>query len=694
MGLSDFEQLLLFLHRWFPEAFYPKCREVQVPLAQSSGQDITTFFFKQKKTDDAKDSPKTTTAFDPDQVVWPDGLNSLGCAIDEMNGTVRTLPLGTKEERVRWYEEAKQQAREDKRREESGFEDDAASDQEEEAVEEEGDLKSSGGRPSQESVDEELEALLYPEDVLKYFFDRYSRIFYHNGAGEIHVVWDCIGWTPAIKGILRTPAASKRVVWPKKRETLFTGNHRFQNSIHDFFDDKEARKLLYEFLTTAILERFPKEGYFPQGSRVVVWGGWYKGTEMCKPLYVENDALKGISAPTGLDDPTAPLAEADVLIGYIVRQYIGYGHIMVLSKDSDFIPVLLSVMNQHYKTSPNPTKYRVFFSHKILVKSKISQEEHAKLQRDLAVNNTATEEEDIDAILKAFGDDPAEAAPADAFTVKHFPTKTSSPSTPKGSPIPPPPTAGARKRKTADDGEVPMVEIKAKIREVIDINALYEKVWTMMHATHKTCTLCDPMDAFFALVFLSGCDYMKKLPSVTFKTLCYIYFTPETHKQVGCLCPYDGGVFRLRLSSFKTLAALAFKHFRNLKNEELKAPNSITYEDVRNAMAKRKANNENKAALAAKKAAEKMPQQIRKPRKAPEYVPPEHPERYAANLVWIVNYYTRSYQPGWTPSNGLEVDPKTGLSLYGYRKIKSTNPTNKKKDKYDFAEKVLTRDVF
>jgi hypothetical protein len=703
MGLSDFEQILMFLHRWFPEAFFPKCKEVDVAAARTT-KDISTLFFKQSKTEPSSGAA-TATAFDPDQIVWPSGLGSLGYALDEMNGTVRTLPLGTKEERLQWHQEGKRQAREQA----SGLGDDDEEEEDPDREDADGCDKPassafSGRPPSEESADEEfLSALLYPEDLVKYFLERYSRIFYYNNAGEIHVVWDCIGCTPAIKGILRTPQPSKRVVWPKgsPRESLFTGNHRFQNSIHDYFADKEARFLLYEFLTAEILERFPKEGYFPEGCRLVVWGGRYAGQDCPKPLYVEHDPLKGPTPVSVIDDPTAPQAEADVLIGYIVRKFIAHGHIMVLSKDSDFIPILLSVVNSHYKHSKAPKKYRVFFSHKVLVKSKISKEEHAKLQRDLAVNNTSSgvpEDDDIDAILKSFGDEPATeprtSSSPPALVVDHFSgTATSPPLTPKGSPVTPP---SARKRKASSDPDgqdsKEMVEIKARIREVIDVNTLYERVWTLMHATHRTCTLCDPLDAFLAMAFLSGCDYMKKLPFVSFKTLCYVYLTPETHKQVGCLCPYDAGVFRLRLSSFKNLAALAYKHFRNIKNEELKTPQCISYEDVRNAMVKRKDTNAIKAALTTKKAAERMPQQAKKARRAPEYLPPEKPERYAANLVWVVNYYTRSNQAGWPRSNGLEVDERSGLSLYGYRAIKSSNP--KQKDKYAFADEVLTRDVF
>lgn len=685
MGLKDFQQILALFQRWFPKAFWPQYKDESRASSSPVNSSNTTnegglhpFFAKKGQ------AGGTGPTFDPSNVVWPPELSRLGIVIDEFNGTVRGLPLGTKDQRKTWAQQAKNGAPTP-----TVTTPDDAEDPDQDLFESpggspQGSARWSGG--NQESEEEEMDPIARPEDLLRYLFDRYSKIFFYNTAREVHVVWDCIGRTPAIKSILRAPVPSKPIAWPENKSTLFTSNKPFENSIHDIFDDKEARVLLFDYLTTSLLERFAAEGYFPKGSRLVLWGGYYKGKECPYPLYIENDPLEGLVGPLALKDANAPQAEADVVIAYIVARNLGKCHQMLLSKDSDFIPIFLTLLNDQYKSDStnDPKRYKLFISHKILVKSRISAEEHArflheqskrqKSQAAVVPKSTAPPEGDEgedDELARLLGaDDEPELFGLD----QALPHPPSTPS-PKG---------GKKRTKPDDD----TVEIKAKIREVIDMSELFERLWAYMYALHGKCGKCDPIDAFVAMMFMSGCDYYKNPPFISFRTLCHVYFSLQFHRQYGCLCPYDteSALFRLDLQLFKTLLAKAYKAYRNISSSQL---SSDTYEEVSALLRRRKAD-------ADKAKAEKMPRSVamtsqqvngKAPRRAPDQLPPLNPERYAANLHWVVNYYTRSYRSGWVPTNGLERDPETGLSLHGY-----TYDLHSKK--YEFSTQVIVKDVY
>lgn len=695
MGLKDFQQILALLQRWFPQAFWPRYETADGTQRASSSSSLDgsphPLFQNRLRT--------TSKEYNATYVRWPPQLSSIGIAIDEFNGTVRGLPLGTKAQRKMWTEEAKR-AKTDPSQTPS------PSGEEEDFPEEDGDEEGGGGKTgsgtlgnsaSTSSLDQDLEdipPIATPEDLLLYLFDRYSKIFFYNNARELHVVWDYIGRTPAIKAILRQPVPAKPIVWPADHSTLFTSNQPFQNSIHDFFADKEARKLLYDYLTTSLLERFPTEGYLPLGSRIVLWGGYYKGQECRHPLYVENDALTGLSPePIEMEDLDAPCAEADVMIAYIVWKNLGKHHQILFSKDSDFIPILLSVVNQAYKSDaiPDPKKYRVFLSHKILIKHRVPLDDFANLQKDLEQLRLKQEQEakkqqqqqqNPDQDLWNEEDDPflRELLESDPTPVEPPPMALKSP---PPSSIKNPGKAPNNKRKKNDDGKM---EIKAKIREVIDMNEMYERVWSLMYSLHEKCGKCDPIDAFVGLLFMSGCDYYKNPPLVTFKVLCNVYFgdSGSFHRRFGCLCPYDvqAPVFRLNLGVFKTLLARAYKSCSAIKNTQIA---DESYEYICSLLHKRKA----EADRAKTMKAPIIPPSIKMgpTRKAPDRLPPLYPERYAANVHWLVNYYTRSHLPGWKPTNGLERDPDSDLSLHGYVHDPETRT-------YHFATKVLIRDVF
>lgn len=736
MGLKNFQAILELLQRWFPPAFWPQYREAseQASLSSSSSSSNSSTsnlhpFFKRQQ------SETPGSGFQPSMVCWPEDIASIGVALDDFNGTVRGLPLGTPAQRTAWDQEARRHAEaverarkqklRDEGRDEDADEEDEIEDADDNDDEEDGggggEKSPSSGRPAS-SFDEEKEDLndpiACPEDLLRYMFERYSNVFYYNNARELHVVCDFIGRTPAIKSILREARPSKPVVWPAaQRQTLFTSNKPFENSIHDFFADPQAKRLLYEYLTTSLLERFPAEGYLPEGSRLVIWGGYYQGKECARPLYVENEPLIGLVGPKELEDPDAPCAEADVMIGYIVSKNLGKCHQLLISKDSDFIPILLSVINRGYKTLSTPRKYRVFFSHKILVKSRISTEEYAKLTKKTAVSNTTAPQQhqqqqqqcngpsngnhtarkpekpslqpttsslydEEDEILRRLMDD-SDDTPAPLPRSPLRPTAVASLAPPlllkaPGKAAP----KGKRKNKNDDT-----ILLKAKIREIIDLRELYENVWAFMFTLHEQCGKCDPIDAFVALLFTSGCDYYKNPPLITFKTLCHVYFSNKFHTKHGCMCPYDtqSDVFRLDTRLFKKLLTECYKAFCNVTIQP-QAAQADEYDQVRDILLQRK------AALEKTKAA-KMPPMLAsntrggKPKRKPaDRIPSPNPLRHAANVHWLVNYYTRSFLPGWTPTNGLECDSKTGLSLHGYTR----NPVT---ERYEFATQVLYKDV-
>lgn len=609
MGVVDVAAFFALLWEWFPEAFWPRVKHDNGTATSESVR---------KRVGDTKRNvgfggiedvaDRLTFSF-----VWPEGLSLVWACIDDMNGILRNLPFGTARQRASW--------------------------------------KTNGGLPlpppPQSSSDpDEVDALMRPSDVVSYFIDRYSKMFYYNGARECHVVWDYINMTPGIKSILRAREDVRPVVWSTEdKDDLFKSDSVFSNIVGEYFADARAKELIYEYVTEELLRRFPVEGFFPEGRRLVVWGGRYRGAECPRPIYIERTLeMGGIVQPVRvLDVSNSPIAEADITIGYVASGCLEKGNVAVFSRDSDFVHVLLPVIGHRYKFADDPKENRLYFVHPV--------------QATMVV--------------------PKERPEGDGLDEDGFPDV---PSSSLGGYTTPP--VGKRKKASGDDGTTE--KLKATYREAIDMNSLYECVWQWIYQLHA-CKKCDPVDSFLVLVYAGGCDYVKNAPLVTFKTLCKVYLSKETHAKVGCICVSDGrsGRFRLDLASFERLMALSYRVFRNIPYSKLA---SDSYGDVRAFMVSTREANK------ASKNRQPPPEKVVAPRAPVDTLPPEDLAPLAARVSWTANYYRMAVimatRRGIScrPDNGLAVDGD-GVSVHGYA-------YSREERKYVFATKVCGRDVF
>ena len=556
---------------------------------------------------------------------WPDGLNFRSVMIEDLSGRIRGMVFTLASE-----------------------------------------VASQGQAPlgQDEAVEDTREPLTRPSALKRALFELYARQFELRGVTTMYIVFDQLNKTPPIKRILQDDRPVVPVTWPKDggRETLFTGDHPFRNTIHEYVADREAKPLLWDYLGTALIEEFAA-AHLPEGCELVVWGAVYRGRDMLEPYTISKDLQGVVSAhplaPTE-EVPRFMCVEADVAIIYLVKCYLGRRNVVVTSRDNDFVPALMSVYSQALrehvlfkKTEPNPLACRLFILRKVIARARVhrsmvSEETLARMAASAQKRRKG-----------APTDGGGEAQPEDDDALDWLKDSGEVKASPKANGV-------------AADSD--MVEIKGPVMEVMDIGQVFKTVWYVFSNAHRSCKChCDPMDVFGLICFMSGSDYYKKLPGVTWNKLCATYLEYDNNRRIGCLCPRDNrasGIdyFRLNYEAFTRFVALAYS--KTLKPSDV--GDRANYGAVRSFLKKKTDD-----ARAKRKTEPKTQREAT--------VPPDQPHALAARACWVMNYYTRSWQPSWVFTKGTEVDEGTGESLYGY----SPSPTTTKK--YDLTERVEGR---
>lgn len=623
---------------------------------------------------------------------WPDGLNFRSVMLEDVSGRLRGLVLSQCNDRSPATRAAQGQAAPPP-------------------------PPPASFGDEEELAEDVLEPIDRPSALKRVVYGIYDTQFRQRGVTTLYAVFDHIGRTPEIKRILQAENKKLRPVeWPADRATLFTGDHPFRNTIHEYVMDREAKQLLWDYLATALLDEFPAQ-CLPECCELVVWGARYRGADMEVPHSVSRDVNGVLSGVAPLKPteriPYFPRVEADVAICYLVKAYLGRRNIVVTSRDNDFVPALLSIYSQAMRAhvageldAVSPTGAGLFILRKVLAKAKVKRElvppemlaklkiptrsssnssETCSSAAGSATSGPAAEGEELydDVLLQAME---AAAAGSSGATVQFQPQpqpqteqeqqegeqeeddaldwlEGSSPGSKRANPREGvAPLLPSKKAKTPESLvlESDLVEIKEKIVEVIDMGRLFKTVWQLFYNAHQQCQKCDPIDVFALICFMSGSDYFKKLPGISWNKLCATYLDYDNNRRIGCMCPRgalskDGvAFFRLDYGAFTRFVALAYA--KTLKPAEVK--DKANYGDVRSFL-KRRA----EAAAAKRKPAAKPPKVEREP-----WIPPEAPQNFAARIAWVMNYYTRSHQLGWVFTSGVETDAETGAPLYGYSK--------------------------
>lgn len=488
---------------------------------------------------------------------------------------------------------------------------------------------------------DELVPIACPADLAETIAKKFSREFAQQRTRLLHVVWDAIGGTPIIKGILAEKRQLRPVEFPHPPDTLFTSNAPFRNDIHEIFSDKQfeglAKRLLYDYICNSLLDFYPSKILEP-GTRMIVWGGFYHGKPMKLPVSIEMSTEGVLSEPTelsiwpGFSD--MPYHEADLTIIALVHSALGHGHVKVNSRDNDFIPALCSVYIDKLKafmasrkTAPDPRAYSVLISRKV----------EAKGRMVVPLNGSS-----------GSSDSSASGTPAVPRTIPSLFKKPN----------------GANTSKLSENNTG--TPIKTKVRELLDVGALAAKMWIAFSKGHRNCKLCDPMAAFAAVCYGSGSDYYRKAPYLSFRQLCATYLDPDCNRKIGCIFRVDASAtprrVRVDRKAYIRWLALAYVRSRNLKPADVPDPCNLTLirahlNDVKE-----------------KNAAKKKPTASDKPARTVDNLPPQHPDHYAARLAWVLSYYLKSHQPGWVHYNGLEEEVVEGkvVSVFGYAKDKNT----------------------
>ncbi len=504
-------------------------------------------------------------------------------------------------------------------------------------------------------------AIETPAQLIDYFVLRYNMRFQRlPQLREIDFVFDYMGKTPKIKEILRPPRIPLADVirWPppnRDKDAIFRDNWPFGNTMTEYYENPTTRMLLYEYVTEQLLERIPQEcpAFSERSACFMIYGGVRKGQPCESPLYVEGNT--NYAARTGVLEMFTECylpAEADLMIQHVVRKHLYSANVLVLSKDSDMIPILLSVTSERYhrRNEPtladeqhNPRRFNVYWDHRI----------GATMQ------------------------DTEDPAYVEALAVH-----ANTPATQNGD--------GKRKRKPPKP-EPPAYKIR--LTEIIEFNKLFELVWSFFFLAHGRCTRCDPIDTFATLCFAAGCDYLKKPGLVNFKDLCVAQWNLNKKSEVlsddfdksfypreletrakahVCLCPpHPDGTnnatgYALSYSAFDLLLSRAYL-LRRVLPTPLPA-SKLTIENVRAALLQKRENGAAKRKKITIDGASDAPK--RAPRAAPDVLPPAHPHALAANLAWVTHYYTRAsiYSPEGNNiiNNGLDRDLSTGKSVHGY----------------------------
>lgn len=647
----------------------------------------------------------TNASVDNVELLWPELLSRMAgkmiTAIDDMNGTIRGLLLGSPDSRARWNRESKDM----EARAKAGIPAPVvtAEDEEEEGADQNIPSTSGGGGGGFEE-EPDLDApdsIERPSDLKRYLFERYWRQILVRGITTLHCVWDFLERTPRIKGIMAPKRFHRPVLWPAKidRRYLFKSDLPFQNTIHEYVMDKEAKELLYEYVTEALFDEFPRSnGGLPEGISLVVWGGVYKGTRFEVPMtvYRTGRAMADVCSPTPLqsfEGLEVLCAEADLTIGAIVRYCIGRCTVVVLSRDTDFLPILIGAYAEALHAfvttdgAPDPRQYGVFISRKQMIKyteeaettpttpaaeQQHQQQQQQPLQTEIDpeqlpfASSSSLEDEDEE-------DNLSWLKPPPPPPVKHIPSIFKKP--PPAAAFKAPAAKGRAKKAAEPKG----IQHKHYIREIIDIGDLCQSAWPIFYEAHSRCAKCNPLDALIVIMYLCGCDYFRKPPFIVFKDLLAAYI--KHNKKIGCLCPRDTSpddLFRINYGAFTRLLSIAYctKHKVTLDTP-------FNYGAVSTLLRKRKiAADADTAEKEARKAERGEPLKVRK-RAPADRLPPEKPQGYGKRLHFTANYYRRRAKHA--PFNGLEKDVN-GKSFYGY--------TTDKNNVCMFTDDVTISEVF
>lgn len=571
MGLGAYKELLEALRTACPEAFWPKVERIASEAA-ANGTESPESLLQQIK------------------LLWPNELRSIGWCIEDMCGTMRGIVLTTT-------------------------------------------LSAPASEEPLEIDPEDFEPIARPSILAEVIAKKFAREMAKRRSEVLHVVWDAIGRTPIIKGILAAKKVYRPVEFPEPPGALFLSDEPFRNDIHEIFADKQyesaAKKLLYDYITTALLDYYPARILEPS-TRMVIWGGYYRGKPMHLPVEVAMDSDGGLLEPRELTCwpgmAEMPYAEADLTIVALVKAAMGVCHCKVNSRDNDFIPALCSVyiekLREHISNEqvPDPRKTFVFQSRKIKASGKLPS---ASVGGSLSILPVA-------APKKTKGGMPA-------FLAK-----------PEGG------LSGGGISLPTATGE----DVSAPMREVMEIGSLAHTIWSIFYKAHK-CKRCDPMAAFAALTYGSGSDYFKNPPYLSFTKLFEAYVDPDINRKVGCMFPLDDGPqpkrVRIDRKAFSTFLALAYCNSRNIPMSAVSDRSNI--QAVRAYLKDVKERNASKRPPA------------KQPTREIDNLPPSQPENYAARLAWVATYYTKSHQAGFEHTSGLEtVEVRDGIvaSLYGY----------------------------
>ena len=552
-----------------------------------------------------------------------------------------------------------------------------------------------------------------PSDLKRAIFEAFEMSFRKRGVSTLAVIFDHLNKTPKIKRILQADTAHRPVVWPSdpnERDRIFSGDHPFRNSIHEYIVCPESKILLWEYLATGLLDEFAKE-YLPECCELIVWSGIYRDAEMLTPFRVAKNIDGVITGPEPLipseEIPRFMCAEADLTIVYLVKRFLGRRNIVISSKDNDFIPALLCIYSQAIDEDRSRigeiTSHGLYLSRKVKMTTKIPRasipeevfEKYVQKKtgcKPLAVPRasiptppavTPLPNVEMESPVQPTNDDgeddaldflksPEEEKKKSGPSILDF-RKRLSPDTNR-SQDPSPKTRKANK----EEEEVDCIEISERVPEVIDMGHVFSVIWNVFGAAHSWCKgNCDPTDAFGSICFMSGSDYYQKLYGLGWTSLCAAYLDPTLNKKIGCLCPRDAPkgdrarMYRLDYSAFCRLVALAYCQKLDSKVAIDRSNVSAVRVFLRNRY------EANKAKAKPKKPSPDGEEKASRSR-AP-YAPPDRIEAYAARLSWVMNYYTRSHQPNWVFTSGTETTPK-GESLFGYAEDKDC------KKKFAFAE--------
>ena len=630
-----------------------------------------------------------TTSSTGYKFVWPAGMTSDALLLDDFSGRLRSLVLTEVNESV---------ASKPQKRAKNG----APSIRE---------IYSASGSVAGES------AIARPSDLKRTIFEAFEMLLRKRGVSSLYVIFDHLNRTPKIKRILQANSDHRPVQWPSNgdRDSLFVGDHPFRNSIHEYIVCPESKVLLWDYLATGLLDEFAKD-YLPECCELVVWSGVYRDAEMLTPFRVAKNIDGVVTGPEPLlpteDIPYFMCAEADLTILYLAKRFLGKRNIVIASKDNDFIPALLSIYSQaleeNMSKSGEITSHGLYLSRKVKITTKIPRstipddvyanyvQKKTGVAKPAAATSTPThppppaaatitipaavadvvmkdatkrmdggDDDDDDDALTFLKPKVEEKKKEEGASVVDFRERLAQLKPPAQSAS----LATPAKSKKAAQPAVDEIEVSERVPEVIDMGHVFKVVWRAFREAHSWCNCgCDPADVFGSICFMSGSDYYRKLYGLGWTALCCVYLDPVLNKKIGCLCPRDVVVtkpdrpkmYRLDYTAFTKLVALAYCQKLDPKIDIDRTNVSAVRAFIRGRYETNKAKAKPKKPIVGDDGEEKKASRTREP-----YAPPDHIEAYAARLCWVMNYYTRSHQPGWVSPSGTETSA-SGESLYGY----------------------------